>query len=158
MENKKVKAPAAKIYCITPPTEEQKKGLSDFLFKKYGTRPEIEIVEDKSLAGGFRLEYGGDVYDWSAKARVEKLKEQIKSASLPSGEEKSAPAADTVTTAARLYCVNPPSDSQRRGMADFLERTYGTRPEIEIVLDKSLVAASASNTATTCTTGRRRAE
>ena len=56
MENKKVKAPAAKIYCITPPTEEQKKGLSDFLFKKYGTRPEIEIVEDKSLAGGFRLE------------------------------------------------------------------------------------------------------
>lgn len=139
MENKKVKAPAAKIYCITPPTEEQKKGLSDFLFKKYGTRPEIEIVEDKSLAGGFRLEYGGDVYDWSAKARVEKLKEQIKSASLPSGEEKSAPAAETATTAARLYCVNPPSDSQRRGMADFLERTYGTRPEIEIVLDKSLV-------------------
>ena len=68
MENKKVKAPAAKIYCITPPTEEQKKGLSDFLFKKYGTRPEIEIVEDKSLAGGFRLEYGGDVYDSSAKA------------------------------------------------------------------------------------------
>ncbi|MFR1632908.1 MAG: F0F1 ATP synthase subunit delta, partial [Oscillospiraceae bacterium] len=139
MENKKVSAPAAKIYCITPPTEEQKKGLSDFLFKKYGTRPEIEIVEDKSLAGGFRLEYGGDVYDWSAKARVEKLKEQIKSASLPSGEEKSAPAADTATTAARLYCVNPPSDSQRRGMADFLERTYGVRPEIEIVLDKSLV-------------------
>lgn len=131
----------AKLFCVTPPTKEQKSGIADFLQKKYGVRPEIEVVEDKSLISGFRLEFGGDVYDWSAQGRVEKLKQQIKSASGAfTGEVKTDKnPAETASACARLYCVNPPSDTQRRGIADFLERTYGVRPEIEIVIDKSVV-------------------
>ena len=131
----------AKLFCVTPPTKEQKSGIADFLQKKYGVRPEIEVVEDKSLISGFRLEFGGDVYDWSAQGRVEKLKQQIKSASGAfTGEVKTdKKPAETASACARLYCVNPPSDAQRRGIADFLERTYGVRPDIEIVIDKSVV-------------------
>ena len=131
----------AKLFCVTPPTKEQKSGIADFLQKKYGVRPEIEVVEDKSLISGFRLEFGGDVYDWSAQGRVEKLKQQIKSASGAfTGEVKTdKKPAETASACARLYCVNPPSDAPRRGIADFLERTYGVRPEIEIVIDKSVV-------------------
>ncbi len=131
----------AKLFCVTPPTKEQKSGIADFLQKKYGVRPEIEVVEDKSLISGFRLEFGDDVYDWSAQGRVEKLKQQIKSASGAfTGEVKTdKKPAETASACARLYCVNPPSDTQRRGIADFLERTYGVRPEIEIVIDKSVV-------------------
>ena len=131
----------AKLFCVTPPTQEQKSGIADFLQKKYGVRPEIEVVEDKSLISGFRLEFGGDVYDWSAQGRVEKLKQQIKSASGAfTGEVKTdKKPTETASACARLYCVNPPSDAQRRGIADFLERTYGVRPEIEIVIDKSVV-------------------
>ena len=45
----------AKLFCVTPPAKEQKSGIADFLQKKYGVRPEIEVVEDKSLISGFRL-------------------------------------------------------------------------------------------------------
>ena len=39
-------------------------------------------------------------------------------------------------TKATLYCVNPPSDEQKEGIAGFLEKTYGVRPEIEVIEDK----------------------
>ena len=137
MESKK-KAGVAKLFCITPPGAEQREGIADFLEKKYGTRPEIEIITDSSLVGGFRLEFGGDIYDWSTKGRVEKLKESIKSAAaVPSGEVRRAEALPDVS--AKLFCVTPPTAEQRRGIADFLERTYGTRPEVEIIIDKSVV-------------------
>ena len=57
---------SAKLYCITPPDEGQKAGIADFLQRTFGTRPEIEVIIDKSVIGGFRLEYGDNVYDWSA--------------------------------------------------------------------------------------------
>ena len=137
MESKK-KAGVAKLFCITPPGAEQREGIADFLEKKYGTRPEIEIITDSSLVGGFRLEFGGDIYDWSTKGRVEKLKESIKSAAaVPSGEVRRAEALPDVS--AKLFCVTPPTAEQRRGIAGFLERTYGTRPEVEIIIDKSVV-------------------
>ena len=69
---------AAKLYCVTPPDEGQKNGIADFLEKKYGARPSIEVIRDPSLVGGFRLEYGGEVYDWSAQGRINKLREDIK--------------------------------------------------------------------------------
>lgn len=141
MVNKKNAPVKAKLYCITPPTDEQKKGIAEFLAKKYGSRPEIEVAEDRSLVGGFRLEVCGDVYDWSAKGRVEKLKERIKDVSSGfSGEvKKAATPAPSSGAAARLYCVTPPTDEQRKGLSDFLERAYGVRPEIEIVIDKAVV-------------------
>ena len=129
---------SAKLYCITPPDEGQKAGIADFLQRTFGTRPEIEVIIDKSVIGGFRLEYGDKVYDWSAQGRVEKLKESIKKAA-PSAEERPVKGEKAEEVAAKLYCVTPPDNAQRQGMADFLQRTYGVRPEIEIIIDKSVV-------------------
>ena len=135
-ERKKSKV-SAKLYCVTPPDEAQKKGIADFLERTCGVRPEIEIIEDKSLVGGFRLEYGDKVYDWSAQGRVEKLKDSIKKVA-PSVAEKPVPAAKS-DVAAKLYCITPPDGAQKQGISDFLARTYGVRPEIDIVIDKSVV-------------------
>ena len=129
---------SAKLYCITPPDEGQKAGIADFLQRTFGTRPEIEVIIDKSVIGGFRLEYGDKVYDWSAQGRVEKLKESIKKAA-PSAEQRPVKGEKAEEVAAKLYCVTPPDNAQRQGMADFLQRTYGVRPEIEIIIDKSVV-------------------
>ena len=57
----------AKLYCVTPPDEKQLKGIKEFLRRTYGGEPEVEIISDPSLVGGFRLEYRGNVYDWSAR-------------------------------------------------------------------------------------------
>lgn len=124
----------AVLYCITPPDEGQKKGIADFLQRTFGTRPQIDVVEDKSVVSGFRLEYGGKVYDYTAQGRVEAIKESIRKAAPV--KESVRPAAQV---AAKLYCVTPPDEAQRRGIADFLQRTYGVRPEIEVVIDKSVV-------------------
>lgn len=75
----------AKLYCVTPPDERQKKGIADFLQRTYGVRPEIEIIAEPSVVGGFRLEYGDNVYDWSAKGRISKLREDILSSRISSG-------------------------------------------------------------------------
>lgn len=66
----------ALLYCVTPPTEKQKKGILDFLGHKYGPS-ELEIISDPSLKGGFVLHAGADVYDWSVKGRVEQLRRSL---------------------------------------------------------------------------------
>ena len=76
---------AAQLYCVTPPDERQKKGFSDFLERTYGARPEIEVITDPSLVGGFRLVYGDNVYDWSAQGRISKLREDILSSRMSTG-------------------------------------------------------------------------
>ena len=135
-EKKKVgAAERAKLFCITPPDEKQTAGIRDFLQRTFGERPEIEIIIDKSVGGGFRLEYGGKVFDYSARGKVESIKESIRKAA-PEGQTACAPQA---APSAKLYCVNPPDAAQREGMRDFLQRTYGVRPEIEIVIDQSVV-------------------
>ena len=60
------------LHYVTPPSDKQKKGILDFLEKKYGPS-ELELVTDLSLKGGFILYAGADVYDWSVKGRVEQL-------------------------------------------------------------------------------------
>ena len=78
MDEKKTSGGAAKLYCVTPPDDRQLAGLGDFLQRTYGVRPQIEIIEDPSVVGGFRLEYGDNVFDWSARGRIDKLKEDIR--------------------------------------------------------------------------------
>jgi len=60
------------------PSEAQKARFLDFLRKKYGC--DFDLVWEKSddIKAGFILEAGGQVYDWSAKARFEQLKRDIK--------------------------------------------------------------------------------
>ncbi len=115
----------AKLYCVTPPDERQLKGLEDFLERSFGVRPEIEIIRDASVVGGFRLEYGERVYDWSASNWIGKL--------------KASEARLGDNSCAKLYCVTPPDERQMNGFADFLKRTYGVRPKIQVIKDPSVV-------------------
>ena len=64
------------LHYVTPPSDKQKKGILDFLEKKYGPS-ELELVTDLSLKGGFILYAGADVYDWSVKGRVEQLRKSL---------------------------------------------------------------------------------
>ena len=74
----KSKKSVARLYCVTPPDERQLEGFGSFLERTYGVRPEIEIIKDPAIVGGFRLEFGDNVFDWSAQSRINKLKEDIK--------------------------------------------------------------------------------
>ena len=134
--NKKPAALTAKLYCVTPPTAGQRAGILSFLEGKYGSRPQMEIITDNSLVGGFRLECGGDVYDWSARGSVQKIKDDL-TGTVPAPAQQQEITAETPS--ARLYCVTPPTAEQRSGIADFLQKTYGVRPEIEIVIDRAVV-------------------
>ena len=53
----------------TPPDEQQKRRFESFLEKKYGTQVALIWKEDASVRGGFRLEIGSEVYDWSLRGR-----------------------------------------------------------------------------------------
>ena len=75
-DNKNTEKLHALLSCVTPPTEEQRKGILAFLEKKYGAC-ELETVNDPSLQGGFVLRAGADVYDWSVKGRVEQLRRSL---------------------------------------------------------------------------------
>ena len=111
----------AKLYCVTPPDEKQLKGIKEFLRRTYGGEPEVEIISDPSLVGGFRLEYRGNVYDWSARNWINRSVEK---------SDKSA---------ARLYCVNPPDEKRLKGICEFVKRTYGNDVGLEVIKDPSLV-------------------
>ena len=69
MKKKSGEKKYVRLLCVTPPDEKQKAGLLAFLEGKYGAC-ELDIVEEPSLGGGFRIEAGSDVYDWSIKGRV----------------------------------------------------------------------------------------
>ena len=50
------------LYCVTPPDERQLKGIAAFLERKYGERIPVDVIKDPSVVGGFRLEYGDNVF------------------------------------------------------------------------------------------------
>ena len=64
----------AVLSCVTPPGEEQKKGIEAFLCRKYkAEKAKIQVCRDDSLLGGFLLRVGSDEYDWSIKGRMDRL-------------------------------------------------------------------------------------
>ena len=64
----------AVLSCVTPPGEEQRKGIESFICRKYkADEAKIEMRRDDSLIGGFILRVGSDEYDWSMKGRVDRL-------------------------------------------------------------------------------------
>ena len=74
-ENKVLKAV---LTCTAPPDEEQKKGMENFLCRKYGAkRAQIEVRHDADLLGGFILRAGSDEYDWSMKGRLDRLAQTL---------------------------------------------------------------------------------
>ena len=67
----------ALLYSETRPSQEQEARFSAFLRKKYGKGVKLEWIESGLFPGGFRLEVGSDVYDWSVGGRFEQLKRRI---------------------------------------------------------------------------------
>ena len=67
----------AYLYSACPPTEKQKAGFIDFVTKKYGEGYELVWQESDKYAGGFALQVGSDLYDWSAETRIEQLKKVL---------------------------------------------------------------------------------
>ena len=67
----------ATLLCVTPPDEHQEQGIRVFLQKKYGEDVALTIQQDASLKSGFQLHVGSEVYDWSAKGRMEQFRQQV---------------------------------------------------------------------------------
>lgn len=60
-----------------------------FLAEKYGEGMTLEWIKSDDAPGGFRLEAGSDVYDWSAEGRVAQLRRKLERIAL--GGEKVIP-------------------------------------------------------------------
>ena len=67
----------AVLYSNTPPSEEQKKKFAEFLKQKYNQ--DIPLVWEKAYIseGGFKLEVGSELYDWSIEGRFSQLKDAL---------------------------------------------------------------------------------
>lgn len=70
-------AKTAVLYSNTPPSDVQKKRFLEFLSDKYGEELSLVWEEDSSLEGGFKLQVGSEVYDWSLAGRFLQFKETI---------------------------------------------------------------------------------
>ena len=67
----------AYLYSESRPSEEQEKRFAAFLKGKYGAGTQLEWVESNLFPGGFRLEVGADVYDWSVGGRLNQLRHRL---------------------------------------------------------------------------------
>ena len=68
---------------VTAPSDEQLQGIKDFVAKQYNTTEfTFELEEDKSLGGGFVIQAGNDVFDWSTSGRMKQFKEQLAKAEI----------------------------------------------------------------------------
>ena len=68
---------SAQLIYVTPPTEQQLKGITDLLSKKYNKPVLVRSLKDESIGSGFIIRVGADEYDWSEKGRLEQLKTHI---------------------------------------------------------------------------------
>ena len=60
----------------TPPSEDNRRRLLDFLRQTYHQDLTLEWQQDDTLTGGFVLQVGTDVYDWSVEGRLRQFEEQ----------------------------------------------------------------------------------
>lgn len=67
----------AVLYSDTPPNESQEQKFVEFLSKKYGEEISLVWKKDDSITGGFKLEIGSEIYDWSLNGRFRQLKDAI---------------------------------------------------------------------------------
>ena len=67
----------AKLFSACPPDSAQKSRLEDVLSKKYGEGVELVWQEDRTVVGGFRIELGTEIIDWTAEGRLSQLKEKL---------------------------------------------------------------------------------
>ena len=67
-----------KLTFVTPPDETQLAGIRSYIMEKYGCEEfQLKMEEDPSLGGGFKLQVGNDVVDWSTQGRIRQLEERL---------------------------------------------------------------------------------
>ena len=73
---------SVKLRYVTAPDAAQLKGIQAFVQKQYKDSGEIsfELEADASIGGGFILEAGNEVYDWSTKGRLQQFQEKLSGA------------------------------------------------------------------------------
>ena len=67
----------AVIYSAAEPSESQKARFGQFLKKKYGAEVPLKWDKSDAFPGGFRLEVGSDIYDWSVGGRFRQLRDTL---------------------------------------------------------------------------------
>lgn len=67
----------AVIYSAAEPSESQKARFGQFLKKKYGAEVPLKWEKTDAFPGGFRLEVGSDIYDWSVGGRFRQLRDTL---------------------------------------------------------------------------------
>ena len=76
----------AYLYASLPPTKEQEERFLAFLKERYHEEFTLEYRESKAYPGGFRLEVGAEVFDWSLSGRFRQLKDALMQAIGESGD------------------------------------------------------------------------
>lgn len=75
---KQQKILSAVLIYVTPPGEEQLGRIREFLCREFHVqRADIQLIEDRTLIGGFILQAGGQEYDWSLRGRYRKLEQKL---------------------------------------------------------------------------------
>ena len=76
----------AVLYSETEPTAQQRARFEKFLAGKYGRKVPLIWMREEALRGGFRLEVGTDIYDWSLEGRMRQFRERLQQLD-PGGEQ-----------------------------------------------------------------------
>ena len=79
----------AVLYSDTEPTAQQRTRFEAFLTRRYGAGLRLTWSREESLRGGFRLEVGTDIYDWSLEGRMRQFRERLQQ--LDPGSEEVVP-------------------------------------------------------------------
>lgn len=67
----------AKLYSKVGPDEKQLERFGKFLKNKYGEDIPLQWIASDAFPGGFRLEVGSDIYDWSVGGRFRQLRDTL---------------------------------------------------------------------------------
>lgn len=68
------------------PSQEQEKRFLAFLTEKYGEGTTLTWQKSDDYPGGFRLEVGAEVYDWSAGGRLSQFKDALEKLAATQGD------------------------------------------------------------------------
>ena len=68
----------AELRSSVSPTAEQLRRFEQLIAEKYGRKVPLHWEMDESIHGGFRLQVGSDVYDWTLRGRVRQFRDYLR--------------------------------------------------------------------------------
>ena len=80
----------AVLYSNTAPSAQQEQKFLEFLTGRYEGEISLVWKQMDLPEGGFRLQIGSEVFDWSAAGRLSQLKEALRQALYPEVWEETA--------------------------------------------------------------------